>query len=140
MSTNLLKKNLHKAYVWLHEIDDKLDIDNLDAALAVLRIVLHEIRDHIPIDNSAHLSAQLPTFIRGLYYEGWKPSAVPIKDRTNEEFERDIARALSAYPGVDPVEAVWAVYDTLCAHINEEEIAKVLKVLPKGIRRVLTER
>lgn len=63
MSTTILNKSLHKACVWLHDVDDKLGTANLDSALAALRAVLHEIRNHLPINDSAHLSEQFPTLI-----------------------------------------------------------------------------
>lgn len=139
MSTKILNKNLHKAYVWLHDIDDKLGLDDLDSALAALRAVLHEIRNHLPINDIAHLSEQLPTLIRGLYYENWKPSTVPIKDRSGEDFIWDVKKTLSMHPEIRPTKAILAVYDTLTINISEEEADKILALLPKNIRRVLTE-
>ena len=40
---------------------------------AALRAVLHRLRDRLSVDGAAHLGAQLPTLIRGVYYDGWKP-------------------------------------------------------------------
>lgn len=139
MSTKTLNKSLHKAYVWLHDIDDKLGTDDLDSALAALRAVLHEIRNHLTINDSAHLSEQLPTLIRGLYYENWKPSAVPVKDRSGEDFTQDVSKALSMHPEISPTKAILAVYDSLSINISAEEADKIHALLPKNIRRVLTE-
>lgn len=36
--------------------------------------VFHTIRDMISVEGSLHLIAQLPTFLKGVYVEGWKPS------------------------------------------------------------------
>jgi uncharacterized protein (DUF2267 family) len=139
MSTTILNKSLHKAYVWLHDVDDKLDTANLDSALAALRAVLHEIRNHLPINDSAHLSEQFPTLIRGLYYENWKPDVVPIKDRSSEAFTQNVRKALYMHPEISPAKAILAVFDTLSIHIGVEEIDKILALLPKNIRHVLTE-
>jgi uncharacterized protein (DUF2267 family) len=137
MTTNILNKNIHKAYIWLHDIDDKLHLDSLDSSLATLRVVLHEIRDHIPVNDSAHLSAQLPTFIRGLYYENWKPSIVPVKDRSAEHFVNDVANALSMHPEIEAKEAIEAVFETLSGYIDLNEIDKIILLLPKHIRSLI---
>ena len=38
------------------------------------------------MEEVAHLSAQLPMLIRGIYYEGWDPTQNPHRERTAEEF------------------------------------------------------
>ena len=79
---------------------------------AALRAVLHAVRDRLTVDASAQFAAQLPMLIRGMYYDGWNPSAVPVKT-DKEEF---LARVRREYPfelDGDVEELVHAVLDTL---------------------------
>jgi uncharacterized protein (DUF2267 family) len=36
--------------------------------------------------EAADLAAQLPTLLRGAYYEAWRPAAVPVKHRGKADF------------------------------------------------------
>jgi len=47
---------------------------------------LHAVRNRIGPENAAHLGAQLPMLIRGLYYEGWDPTGKPTKERHEAQF------------------------------------------------------
>ncbi|MPZ50553.1 MAG: DUF2267 domain-containing protein [Dehalococcoidia bacterium] len=46
---------------------------------------LHQVRDRLQLEEVAHLGAQLPMLVRGIYYEGWDPSRNPRLDRTADE-------------------------------------------------------
>ena len=69
--TNRLLKDIEQAYGWPKE--------RRNQSYAALRAVLHAVRDRLTVDECAHLAAQLPTLVRGTYYEGWDPSRVPVK-------------------------------------------------------------
>jgi len=40
---------------------------------AALRAVLYPLRDRLPVETAVQFGAQLPTIVRGVYYDGWKP-------------------------------------------------------------------
>jgi len=42
------------------------------------------------------MAAQLPTLIRGLFFEGWKPAKVPVK-MTKQEFLERVLQAVRRY-------------------------------------------
>ena len=69
--TNRLLKDIEQAYGWPKE--------RRNQSYAALRAVLHAVREWLTVDECAHLAAQLPTLVRGIYYEGWDPSRVPVK-------------------------------------------------------------
>ncbi len=136
MSTNMIsafESSLADAYQWLNEIRDALDYDDKHFALQALRGVLHALRDRLTIDQSAHLSAQLPLLIRGIYFENWNPEPLPSRDRSLEGFVEHVRPALTGYAGIDLGEVVGAVFRVLQRHLSLGEDEKIAKALPREI-------
>ncbi|MEU4813712.1 DUF2267 domain-containing protein [Nocardia fluminea] len=67
--------------MWLHAVAESLDTEDSRFALRAPRAWLHTVRDRIGVNSSAHLSAQLLELLRGVYYENWVPSHVPVTAR-----------------------------------------------------------
>ncbi|HEU0116131.1 MAG TPA: DUF2267 domain-containing protein [Thermomicrobiales bacterium] len=124
---------------WLREIGDALGIANRRHAYLALRGTLHALRDFLPLDESAQLAAQLPMLVRGLYYEGWNPSAAPDPERTPERFlrrvDQEMARAMrgEACP-IAAEEAVRAVLRVLAEHVSAGELEQARQTLPERVR------
>lgn len=80
----------------LHDIEREFGWSKTqrNRSYAALRAVLHALRDRLPVDESSQLAAQLPMLVRGIYYDGWDPSRVPVKMH-RAEFE---ARVRQEYP------------------------------------------
>ncbi|MGW0182757.1 DUF2267 domain-containing protein [Nocardia sp. NPDC003345] len=72
-----LAAGMHTAHTWLRAVAEDLGTEDLTFALRALRAWMHTVRDRIGVANSAHLTAQLPDYLRGIWYEGWVPSRVP---------------------------------------------------------------
>src|SRR5438552_3108412 len=89
-----LNTTFEKTQCWLKELTKEGYFAEEGQAYAAFRSVLHALRDRLPVDEAAHLAAQLPMLIRGMYYEGWKPSAVPTRERTLREFLDHVRRNL----------------------------------------------
>lgn len=121
------------AYEWLNAVGDGLDYDDKHFALQALRGVLHALRDRLTVDQSAHLSAQLPLLIRGLYFENWNPEPLPSRDRSIEGFLDRVRPSLTGYPDLDLKDVVGAVFGVLKRHISWGEDEKVAKALPHEI-------
>src|SRR3979409_215181 len=74
----------------LHEIEEAFGWpkERRNQSYAALRGVLHALRDRLTVEETAQLAAQLPMLVRGLYYEGWDPTSVPMKLSREEFLER----------------------------------------------------
>ncbi|MGI9515998.1 MAG: DUF2267 domain-containing protein, partial [Pirellulaceae bacterium] len=105
-------------------------------AYAALRIVLHSLRDRLPVDEATDLSSQLPTLIRGIYFEGWNPRAVPDRQHSLAEFIAPVAARFSGDPGVDPETTCRSVMKVLARHVSEGEIDDIKACLPKELREL----
>jgi uncharacterized protein (DUF2267 family) len=134
---------IQKTNEWLRDISRELGDQNRRHAYLALRGTLHAIRDFLPIEESAHLSAQLPLLVRGIYFEGWNPSNTP-QDRSLESFlshtEHALERALwNEEHGIETEHAARAVLRVLSERISAGEIEQVRHVLPERIRELWPE-
>ena len=123
----------HKTHVWLGELAADAGLDDQAKAYSVLRAVMHALRDELTPQEAADLSAQLPMLVRGLYYEGWTGALSADHPRTRKGFLQEVASRL-APSGVDPEEAVRAVFRLLDHRVSEGEIQDVRSILPHQIR------
>jgi uncharacterized protein (DUF2267 family) len=101
--------------------------------------VLQRIRDRLPLPLAAHLGAQLPMLIRGVYYDQFDPNALPGDRMTREQFIEDVADGLRDTRPVDPLMAIGAVFGVLSRHVSEGQIRKVCDALPRSIRNMWQE-
>ena len=79
---------------WVHQIDELMPWDDSNKSFRLLRAVLHTVRDMLGVEEAAQLSAQLPLFIRGVYFEGWNPSVTPSPLREKPDF---VARIVESF-------------------------------------------
>jgi uncharacterized protein (DUF2267 family) len=126
--TNGVLKRIEEAYGWPKE--------HRNLSYNGMRAVLHAVRDRLTVEEAAQLSAQLPMLIRGIYFEGWDPSRVPMKMH-RDEF---LARIRSEFPFEAPggIERLFdTVIQALRRHITEGEWEDVKANLPKDVVAVL---
>lgn len=128
---------VHTTNIWLKQIMVACHWTERQDAYRALRVTLHALRDHLPIDSIAHLSAQLPTLIRGLFFEGWRPGRAEAPGRDLESFTQPIAAAFDKYPGVEAERVARAVFGTMRSHISEGEMQHVEQALPRRVRRLI---
>ncbi|PVE20789.1 DUF2267 domain-containing protein [Microvirga sp. KLBC 81] len=142
MSTNGLEvfdKTLHTTNTWLKEIMQVLGPDR-HVAWHALGSVLHALRDRIPLELSAHLSAELPLLVRGLFYDRWRPATAPERYRSLDEFLQRVAEDLGPTRPFDPQDAAQAVFTVLSRHLPEGQVEKVRHALPEDVRAIWPER
>jgi uncharacterized protein (DUF2267 family) len=140
MSTGLgvFDNTVEKTNLWLKELENALGV-NRQTAYEVLRAVLHTVRDRITIEEAAHFAAQLPMLVRGIFYEGWQPSAIPKKFVTLQEFIAYASAKLQ--PGAEiPIEkAARCVFASINKTVTEGEARQVRHMLPKEIQELWLE-
>jgi uncharacterized protein (DUF2267 family) len=83
---NIIGRGVEAARRWYDDLATELGSDDRQYAARALRAVLHALRDRLSVGEGAQLAAQLPTLIRGIYYEQWKPGAVPHLAHDVDEF------------------------------------------------------
>lgn len=99
----------------------------------MLRAVLHQLRDRLTMQEALDLGAQLPLIVRGIYFEGWRPSHTPEKVRTREKFLDGVIFKLLPHQ-IPPESAVRDVFALLARHCDPGEIGDVIEQLPKDIK------
>jgi uncharacterized protein (DUF2267 family) len=62
---------------WVHQLDELVPWDDSNKSFRLLRATLQTVRDQLGVEEAAQLAAQLPLFLRGVYYDGWDPSRTP---------------------------------------------------------------
>jgi uncharacterized protein (DUF2267 family) len=132
---DVFDRTLETTHVWLNEICNDIGPDK-QVAWKVLATVLHKLRDRLTINLAAHLGAQLPLLIRGIYYDQFEPGRMPAESRGRDEFVGEVATWLSDTRPVDPELAVRSVFGVLSRHISEGQIRKVRDALPKNLRQM----
>jgi len=138
MTTGLdtFDKTVQESNLWLKDVMERLNTYDRRHAYSTMRAVLHALRDRIGPQNAAHLGAQLPMLLRGLFYEGWDPTGKPTKERHESAFLAHIARELPRAAGPGEIEqGALAVLDVLSKHIDRGAAVKLAAILPQDLRR-----
>jgi uncharacterized protein (DUF2267 family) len=126
-------KTLQTTNTWLKEIGEQIGPDR-QRCYQALRAVLFSLRDRLNPDEAAHLAAQLPILVRGIYYEGYRPAGKPERIRSRDEFLQKIGEYLKPVRPLGADEAARAVFKVLDHYIDPGEISEVKQALPQDIR------
>jgi len=135
---DIIDRSVEKAHVWLNDLASELGTQDRQHAYRVLRAFLHALRDHLTVDKAAALAAQLPIFVRGVFYEGWDPSRTPERARDLDSFLERIAREARLAGETEASLAAGAANRVLSRHVSPGEAASVLDVLPEHLREYLS--
>jgi len=127
-------ETVHITNTWLHEITSRLGWDDRQKGYRVLRASLHALRDRMPVTEAAQFSAQLPILLRGIFFEGWRPSVKPAKVRSVDEFLSDLRSAFSEDSDFDAEAAFREVISVMKLHISAGEIEDVRRTMPKELK------
>jgi uncharacterized protein (DUF2267 family) len=134
----VLGRSVQTTHIWVKQAADELNWRDERRAYLALRAVLHALRDRLTIEEATQLGAQLPTFVRGFYYDGWKLRKKPVRDATKYGFLGEIQKAFSRThdPQVDSVHITRAIFRLLNNKISEGEVNDVRSSLPEALREL----
>jgi uncharacterized protein (DUF2267 family) len=131
-SLDVFDKTLQTTHIWLDQIMEEVGPDR-QVAWHVLGATLRALRDRLPLGLAAHLGAQLPILIRGIYYDQWSPAKEPLDLHSGDDFLQYVARDLTGIRPVNVRSAVQAVFATINKHVPAGQVRKVCSALPKDI-------
>jgi uncharacterized protein (DUF2267 family) len=131
---SIIERSVEKTNLWLKELASELGEQDRQYAYRALRAVLHVLRDRLPVDVAAKFAAQLPTLIRGIYYEDWDPSRTPLPIHDVDAFLQRVAHEGHMAGETEASLAVAAVNRLLRTHMTPGEIDEVLAVLPDRLK------
>jgi uncharacterized protein (DUF2267 family) len=134
---SIIERSVEKAHVWLNEVAGELGTEDRQYAYRALRAVLHTLRDRLTVDEAAQLAAQLPTLIRGIYYEEWDPSRTPLPFHDAKSFLDHVVAEGRLAGETEASFAVSAVAAVLREHVSPGEIEDILAILPADIRPLI---
>ena len=131
-TVDYIKTATAEAYDWLDDVVRTLGRNDRYEALSAIRGALHALRDELSVDQNIKLAAQLPTLIRGLYFEGWDPRT-NTRPADREEFLECAQRESQPRSEVPTEDAVRAVLSVL-ENRMPPECRKLKFSMPKSIR------
>jgi uncharacterized protein (DUF2267 family) len=137
MSTGLdtFDKTVQESNLWLKDLMERLNTLDRHHAYSTLRAVLHALRDRVGPEVAAHLGAQLPMLLRGLFYEGWDPTGKPTKERHEAQFLAHVSRELPRADEIEVEQGVRAALDVLSKHIDRGTAVKLAAMFPQDLRK-----
>jgi uncharacterized protein (DUF2267 family) len=132
---HVFDSHLETANTWLAQVMESLELspDERPRALHAMRAGLHAIRDRLPAAEVVDLGAQLPTLIRGIYYEGWTLANDPRRIRDRAAMIARVKDEMPSDSRLDPVDVLRAVIEMLVEHVSPGEILDVVATLPGPI-------
>jgi uncharacterized protein (DUF2267 family) len=135
---DVIDRSVEKTRIWLNDLAEELTTQDSHHAYRVLRAFLHALRDHLTVDEAAALAAQLPIFVRGVFYEGWNPSRTPEHARDVDSFLQRIAGEAGLAGETEASFAVIAASRVLRRHVSTGEGDSLLRALPHHLRDLLS--
>ena len=126
--TNLILKDIEQEFGWSKE--------QRNQSYLALRTVLHLLRDRLPIAESVQFSAQLPMLVRGMYFDGWDPTIVPIK-LNRGDFLFEVRRNFTFDVEGGTERLVRTVLNAVRRHVTEGEWDEVRGSMPKDLATIM---
>jgi uncharacterized protein (DUF2267 family) len=134
-------RTIQKTNIWIKELMQEMGWQNRERTYGVLRACLHSTRDILTNEEVTQFGAQLPTLLRGAYFDGWKSRTGPIRIKTVEEFYDLVFQHLGAaqkHFSDDEIRAfTHAYFNVATKHVSSGEMLDVKAGLPKKVQNLI---
>jgi len=130
-----LDRSIDRTNQWLADVAGSFETQDRRLAYRATRAWLHTLRDRLPVPIAAHLAAQLPELLRGVFYEGWNPSKVPVKYGRDEYLTRFAHDAQIHH--AEAGRAGRLVTAAMRKHLSDGIVNEAFGVLPADVRTLL---
>jgi uncharacterized protein (DUF2267 family) len=122
---------------WVDVVMSELRTGHRRSAYAALRATLHALRDSLDREHAVRLGEELPTLIRGLYYEGWAAGNGPPHILQSADFLDAMRHALRGHEELsDSVTSVQATFAALGKLLPQHELDDIVRCLPSEIHQL----
>lgn len=126
------------------EVGELINVEDRQRVYRFLKGVLQALRDRLTVEEAVQLGAQVPALVRSYYYEGWRPSEVPLRIRSLDAFLDKVRENLhdivnDPQTPADVEQATRAVFQVLSRHVSRGEVEDVRNMLPSDIRELWPE-
>jgi uncharacterized protein (DUF2267 family) len=135
MALQNIDKAASAAQEWVDDLARRLDWHDRERVYLVLIAALHGLRDCVGREEAVCIGANLPTLLRGLYYEGWHPGGHP-EARSRRAFLERIHDGVHRDPAVDAEQVARAVLALLAARLPAAEIEDAKAATPRELHNL----
>lgn len=132
MSGDRFANTVAESEAWLDEVRAAAGFAHERQAYAALRAVLHTLRDHVTVADTARFAAQLPTLLRGLYFDAWHPGE-RVDALSHRAFLDAVQDHLSGHPDVAADTATHAVLEVITTRLGRKAMEELHPALPKDL-------
>ena len=133
----MIESSTQKTHEWVGSVAAATHLEKRDA-YKTLRAVLHTMRDRLPLNDAVHFAAQLPMFLRGLFYDGWEPAKVPVK-MSSTEFLQSVQQKIVSDQVIDPLRITRGVLAVIMSFAGVGEMEKIKHCFPKDLQELLPD-
>jgi uncharacterized protein (DUF2267 family) len=119
---------------WVDDLMRLLGWHDRQRTFIALIATLHALRDCLGRDEAVYVGAQLPTVLRGLYYEGWHPHARALTSR--RAFLERILDGAHRDVAVDPEQVGRAVLALLAMRMPAAELEDAKAATPPALHNL----